>query len=406
MGGAGKWLRGIGIAGIVIILALGAGWVLVGPDWRALIAHPPSGRDVLFWSNAQRDAAFRMMDRLPMIIESRPIPAGDTPRPLPEGKPLDISAQLDLDAYMAAQNAAAVVILHNGEIRLERYGNAFTPEGRWTSFSVAKSLTSTLVGAAIVDGYIDSLEDPVTKYIPDLAGSPYDDVTIAQLLTMTSGVAWNEDYEDPQSDVARFDSAEPVPGQSSIVTYMRGLSRAHPPGEVWNYSTGETNLIGVLVSEATGKPVADYLSEKIWAPYGMEQDATWLLGSDGHEISGCCIQAATRDFARFGQFILDGAATDAGPVVPSDWLPAATVKQADIGEPGYGYGFQWWTWDDGAFMADGIFGQGIFIDPSRNLVIASNANWTSALGLRDGEWPARSDFYRKVQAAIDAEAAE
>jgi CubicO group peptidase (beta-lactamase class C family) len=406
MSSAGKWLRGIGIVGVVILLALGAIWVLIGPDWRALVAHPPSGRDVLFWSNPQRDAAFRLMDRLPMIIESRPIPAGDTPRPLPEGPPLDLSAQLDLESYLTTQNTAALVILQDGQIRLERYGNRFTPEGRWTSFSVAKSLTSTLVGAAVADGHIDSLEDPVTKYIPGLAGSPYDDVTVAQLLTMTSGVAWNEDYEDPNSDVARFDSAEPVPGESSIVTYMRGLTRAHPPGEVWNYSTGETNLIGVLVSAATGKTVADYLSEKIWAPYGMEQDATWLLGSDGHEISGCCIQAATRDYARFGQFILEGAVTGAGPVVPPDWLPAATTKQADIGEPGYGYGFQWWTWDDGSFMADGIFGQGIFIDPSRGLVIASNANWTTALGLRDGEWPARNDFYRKVQAAIDAETAQ
>lgn len=406
MGGAQKWLRGIGIVGVVIALILGAGWVLIGPDWRALLAHPPSGRDVLFWSNTQRDAAFRMMDRLPLIIESRPIPRGETVRPLPEGPPLDLSAEIDLDAYLAAQNAAALVILQDGKVRLERYGNRFTPEGRWTSFSVAKSLTSTLVGAAIADGYIDSLDDPVAKYIPDLAGSPYEDVTVAQLLTMTSGVAWNEDYEDPASDVARFDSAEPEPGKNGIVTYMRGLARAHPPGEVWNYSTGETNLIGILVSAATGKTVAEYLSEKIWAPYGMEQDATWLLGQDGHEISGCCIQASTRDFARFGQFILEGGVTADGPILPSDWLPSATLKQADIGEAGFGYGFQWWTRDDGAFMADGIFGQGIFIDPARNLVIASNANWTSALGLRGGEWPARDAFYTAVQRAIDAETAE
>ncbi|PKP79990.1 MAG: serine hydrolase [Alphaproteobacteria bacterium HGW-Alphaproteobacteria-18] len=405
MSGAGKWLQGIGIVGVVIILALGAGWVLIGPDWRALLANPPTSRDVLFWSGPQRDAAFRMIDRVPFISDARAIPKGETTRPLPEGPPLDLGP-LDLDAYLTAQNTAALVILHNGQVRLERYGNSFTPQGRWTSFSVAKSLTSTLVGAAIVDGYIESLDDPVTKYIPDLAGSPYDTVTLAQLLTMTSGVAWNEDYEDPKSDVALFNGVAAEPGKIGIVTYMRGLSRAHPPGEVWHYSTGETNLIGVLVSAATGKTVADYLSEKIWAPYGMEQDATWLLGEDGHEISGCCIQASTRDFARFGQFILDGAMTDTGAIVPADWLPAATTKQADIGEPGYGYGFQWWTWDDGAFMADGIFGQGIFIDPARNLVIASNANWTSALGLRGGEWPARTDFYRAVQAALDAEAAE
>ncbi|MBY9066990.1 beta-lactamase family protein [Hyphomonas sp. WL0036] len=403
MSGTHKWLKRLGVLGGALMVLLGAGWWLIGPDWRAILANPPAGRDVLFWSDAQRSAAFRMMDRLPFIIESRAIPRGEHVHALPDGAPLDLSSEIDLDAYLLSQNAAGLVILQDGKIRVERYGNGFTPEGRWTSFSVAKSLTSTLVGTAIADGYIDSLDDPVAQYIPDLVGSPYDDVTVAQLLTMTSGVGWNEDYEDPASDVALFDKQAAEPGKSGIVTYMRTLGRAHPPGEVWNYSTGETNLIGVLVSEATGKEVSAYLSEKIWAPYGMEQDATWLLGQDGHEISGCCIQATTRDYARFGQFILDGALIDGSPILPADWLPSATLKQADIGEAGYGYGFQWWTWDDGSYMADGIFGQGIFIDPARNLIIASNANWTSATGTKDGEWRARDAFYRAVQRAVDAE---
>jgi CubicO group peptidase (beta-lactamase class C family) len=404
MSNSTSWLRRIGIGLSALVVFLGIGWWLIGPDWRALLTNPPSGRDVLFWSVPQRDAAFRMIDQLPMIIESRPIKAGGTVHPLPEGTPLSLGADIDLDAYFKAQNAASLVIVQDGKIRLERYGNGFSKDGRWTSFSVAKSLTSTLVGAAMADGYIRSLDDKVTEYIPDLAGSPYDDVTVAQLLTMTSGVAWNEDYEDPQSDVAQFDKQEAEPGKSAIVSYMRKLGRAHPPGETWNYSTGETNLIGVLVSEATGKNVADYLAEKIWTPYGMEQEASWLLGQDGHEISGCCIQATTRDFARFGQFILDGGVTPDGPVLPPDWLAQATIKQADYGTQGQGYGFQWWTWDDGSFQADGIFGQGIFIDPARRLVIASNANWKTALGLADNEWPERASFYRAVQAAVDREA--
>ena len=399
-----KWLRRIGVALAALVVVGGAGWMLIGPDWRGLLTHPPAGRDVLFWSGPQRDAAFRMMDQLPAIIESRPIKAGGEVHPLPEGAPLELAGSVDLDAFMTSQNAASLVVLQDGKIRLERYGIGFTDEGRWTSFSVAKSLTSTLVGAAIRDGHIKSLGDKVTDYIPDLAGSPYDDVTVAQLLTMTSGVGWNEDYEDPASDVALFDKQEAESGKSSIVAYMRTLKRAHPPGEQWNYSTGETNLIGVLVSEATGRTLADYLTEKVWRPYGMEADASWLLGTDGREISGCCIQATTRDFARFGQFILDGAVTQEGGVVPADWLPAATAKQADIGQPGFGYGYQWWTFDDGSFQADGIFGQGIFIDPARRLVIASNANWKTALGAKDGEWEARADFYHAVQAAVDAEA--
>ena len=398
------WLSRIGLALSALVVLLGVGWWLIGPDWRALLANPPSGRDVLFWSVPQRDAAFRMIDRLPMIIESRPIKAGGAVHPLPDGAPLDLGGGVDLDAYFKTQNAASLVIVQDGKIRLERYGNGFKKDGRWTSFSVAKSLTSSLVGAAMADGYIKSLDDKVTDYIPDLAGSPYDDVTVAQLLTMTSGVAWNEDYENPQSDVAQFDKLKAEPGKNAIVTYMRKLGRAHPPGATWNYSTGETNLIGVLVSEAAGRNVADYLSEKIWKPYGMEQDASWLLGQDGHEISGCCIQATTRDFARFGLFILGGGVTPEGPVLPANWLPQATVKQADYGTIGEGYGFQWWTWDDGSFQADGIFGQGIFIDPERQLVIASNANWKTALGLADKEWPERASFYRAVQAAVDRDA--
>ncbi|MDP1555553.1 MAG: serine hydrolase, partial [Hyphomonas sp.] len=166
------------------------------------------------------------------------------------------------------------------------------------------------------------------------------------------------------------------------------------------------NLIGVLVSEATGKTLNAYLSEKIWAPFGMEQDATWLLGQDGHEIAGCCIQATTRDFARFGLFMLAGGVVGGESILPEGWIATATQKQADIDSAGEGYGYQWWTWDDGSYQADGIFGQGIFIDPNRNLVIASNASWTSALGLRGGEWEARREFYKSVQRAVDRETAE
>jgi CubicO group peptidase (beta-lactamase class C family) len=393
---------GLGLA--IVTLVLAAGWFLIGPDWRGLLANPPVGRDVLFWSQSQRDAGFRMIDRVPFIVESRPIEAGGAPYPLPVGAPLDLG--MDLDAYLASQRNVSLVIVHDGQIRVERYSLGFRPDGRWTSFSVAKSLTSTLVGAAIKDGYIKSLDEPVSTYIEELKGSAYDTVTIAQLLTMTSGIAWNEDYEDPESDVARFDSQEPAEGISTVAAYMAGLPRAHPAGEEWNYSTGETNLIGVLVSRATGKTLNSYLSEKIWSPFGMEAEATWLLGQDGHEIAGCCIQATTRDFARFGLFMLAGGIVNGESILPSGWIEAATVKQADINSPGEGYGYQWWTWDDGSYQADGIFGQGIFIDPNRNLVIASNASWTSALGLRGGEWEARRDFYKAVQQAVDRDKTE
>ncbi|MDG2271946.1 MAG: serine hydrolase [Halioglobus sp.] len=393
-----KWLTGLLV---VVITVLIFGYFSLDKNTRNLMANLPTDRDVLFWSTPQRDAAFRRLDWMPILAEANVIESGDTVFPLPQGQP--ISIHMDLEAYMREQRTAGLVIVQAGKIRLEKYGLDFDAKGLWTSFSVAKSFTSTLVGAAIRDGFIDSINDKVSDYIPDLKGSAYDDVSIRQLLTMTSGVRWNEDYEDKNSDVALFNEHNAEFGLDATVSYMRTLPRDAPAGEKWVYKTGETNLIGVLVSSATGKTLASYLSEKIWGPFGMGQNGSWLLGSTGHEISGCCIQAATRDFARFGQFMLLGGQIGGNAVLPSGWIAAATTKQADIGYPGKGYGYQWWTYDDGSFAAQGIFGQGIFVDPKRELVIASNSNWPRATDY-DTVGAQREAFYLSVQAAVDAEA--
>ena len=395
-----KWIIGILV---VLVAAGGIFWATADKDMRGVISNLPTNKDVLFWSIPQRDAAFRAMDRITFLVKSRIVPAGKEVYPLLKGAPLDVG--IDVDAYMKDQRTAGLVIIQDGKIRLEKYGLGFSGDGRWTSFSVAKSFTSTLVGAAIKDGYIKSIDDKVSDYIPDLKGSVYDDVTIKQLLTMTSGVKWNEDYGDPKSDVALFNAHKAEPGVDVTVSYMRKLKREVPPGTKWVYKTGETNLIGVLVSSATKKNLSNYLSEKIWRPFGMEQDASWLLGSTGHEISGCCLQASTRDFARFGLFILGGGMAEGKSVLPDGWIAAATTKQADIGQAEYGYGYQWWTVNDGSYTARGIFGQGIFIDPKRKLIIASNSNWPKASDRQGGnQGEKRLLFYKQVQMAIDNEA--
>jgi CubicO group peptidase (beta-lactamase class C family) len=379
-----------------------AGWLSLDKETRGLLATVPTNRDLLFWSQPQRDAAFRALDRLSVLAKSRVIPAGSTPSALPPGPPLKLS--IDVDAFMAGQRSAALLVLHDGKLRLERYGLDFDASGRWTSFSVAKSMTSTLVGAALRDGSIKSMDDKVSAYIAQMKGSAYDDVSIRQLLTMTSGVKWNEDYADPNSDVAKFNNHKPEEGVDALVSYMRKLPREAPAGTRWLYSTGETNLVGILLNQATKKPLATYLSEKIWVPAGMEQQATWILSKTGQEVSGCCIQAAARDYARFGQFILNGAVVNGQAIVPDGWLAEATTARTAIGQPDRGYGYQWWTYADGAYSARGIFGQGIFIDPKRKLVIATNANWAG--GARDAAAiPAREAFYKAVQQAVDDEAA-
>ena len=396
----------IALRALLVLLTAGtaatAGWFSLDKETRGLLATLPTNRDLLFWSQPQRDAAFRALDRLSVLAKSRVIAAGSTPSPLLPGPPLKLAT--DVDAYMTGQRSAALLVLHDGKLRLERYGLGFDANGRWTSFSVAKSMTSTLVGAALRDGSIKSMDDKVTDYIPQMKGSAYDDVSIRQLLTMTSGVKWNEDYADPNADVAKFNNHKPEEGVDALVSYMRKLPREAPAGTRWLYSTGETNLVGILLNQATKKPLATYLSEKIWVPTGMEQQATWILSKTGQEISGCCIQAAARDYARFGQFILNGAVVNGKTIVPDGWLAEATTARTGIGQAERGYGYQWWTYADGSFSARGIFGQAIFIDPKRKLVIVSNANWAG--GARDSvAMPAREAFYKTVQKAVDDEAA-
>lgn len=353
---------------------------------------------VLFWTPERREADFR---RMAEVTPSRTVARSGPVRALPPGAPLD----LDVDAFMASERTAGLLVLQNGRVRLERYGLDMTPDDPWVSFSVTKSLISILYGAALHQGAIEDLDDPVTAYAPELAGGGYDGVTVRQLLTMTSGVAWNEDYTDPQADVARMLVVEPAPGMDATISYMRGLPRAHAPGTRWHYSTGETNLAGVVLSRAVGKPLADYLSETVWARAGMEHDATWALDAQGAEIGGCCVSATLRDWGRVGLLALeDGVAGGPGGgerVTAEGWFAEGTRAHAEIGMPGRGYGYLWWTFDDGAFSASGIFGQTLYVDRSRDLVVVLLSAWPTATG--SARSAARMALLGRITAAVDAE---
>lgn len=365
------------------------------------LANKPAA--VLFWTQAQKEAGFQNMEA---TFPVHRVEHGDKVLPLPAGAALAVSVTesgktTPLADFMAAQKTSGLLVIQDGKVRLETYGLGFSADKRWTSFSVAKSFTSTLVGAAIRDGYIKSLDEPVVTYIPGLKGSAYEGVSVRQLLTMTSGVKWNEDYTDPKSDVAGLFSAPSDPGVDSTVSYMRKLPREAAPGAKWVYKTGETNLIGVLVTSATHKSLADYLTEKIWRPFGMEGDAVWMIDERGQEAGGCCISVTLRDYGRMGLFVMGGGVAAGKSVVPDGWFKAAIHKQADIGEPGHGYGYQWWTNDDGTYDARGIFGQIIHIDPARKLVVVVTSAWPEAdLPQR---WVARSALLNSIAAAVDAQ---
>ncbi len=388
--------------GAAIIGSLLAGCAAV-PDAPAAIAPAenvrmtmppasvtPADQNVLFWSDAERQDRFSSMERW---FPGHEVEAAPSPRPLPRGSALPAGLQGELRAFMRDTNAAGVMILQDGKVRFEEYAGGFGPEERWTSFSVAKSFTSTLLGAAIRDGFIASLDDSVARYIPEMRGTPYEDVTVRQLATMTSGIRWNEDYADPASDVARMGTYPAAPGEDQIVNQLRRLPREAPAGEKWVYKTGETNLLGVLVERATGTSLADFAKENIVDPAGFAGDMFWMVEQGGRNIGGCCLSLRLADYARFGQFALEGG----GDQVPEGWFAAATAPQVRFSGDGAGYGYQWWTYAGGAWGAQGIFGQAITVLPEQDIVFAVVGNWPSATDNAARE--AQRDLARRIAAA-------
>jgi CubicO group peptidase (beta-lactamase class C family) len=325
---------------------------------------------------------FRHIERL---FPTRTIAHGTTVSPLlPADRPLthlefvSRGRHWDLDDYLAVNRVSGLLVLKNGRVALEVYQNGNTPATHWMSMSVAKSITSTLIGAAIQQGYIGGVDDAVTRYVPRLAGSAYEGVSIRDLLTMTSGVRWNEAYTDAASDRRRLLEVQIAQKPGAALDLMAALPRAAPPGTLNNYNTGETLVAGQVLHQAVKRSLSEYLSERIWKPAGMESDATWWLASpDGIEIAGSGFSATLRDYARFGQFVLGGGRLHGQNVLPPGWVQeAGSPKQLKSGKR-LDYGFYWWvatptpaTPDpEGAFYADGIFGQYIYINPKAQVVV-------------------------------------
>ncbi len=358
------------------------------------------GRDtnaILFLQGEQQLAAFRNSS---VLAPMRRIEASKSPLELPmaERQLLKVNIplkgrQLSLEDYLAEQRVAGLIAIKDGEVMLERYQLGNSAESKWISFSVAKSVVSLLIGAAIKDGYIESLDQKVTEYLPQLKGSGYEQSTIRNLLQMASGVEWNEDYADPESDVADANYET-----LALYEHLRQKKAVAPAGELFNYNTAETNLAGTLLRSAIGNNLSTYLQQKIWQPFGMESDAYWQLTEEaGGEFGGCCINATLRDYARIGLFALnEGKLRNGNSVLPDNWLADSIAPSAAFA----GYGYFWWLEPDGSYQASGIFGQGIYINPATSTVIAIHSAWPEA----DSE--KRWELLTRVFKAIDSEMKE
>lgn len=352
----------------------------------------------LFEFNAGNQAAtYRNVDK---FAPTRLIKRGSTVMPLLKST-FDLSRLKyefegktdDIDEYMRRNRCSGILILKDGAVALERYAMGNNSSSKWTSFSVAKSMTSTLVGAALRDGSIRDLDDPVVRYLPELRATPYEQNTLRELLRMCSGVRWNEGYGlGEESDIGLLMQAVRSNTRGAVMSFMRSRGRAALPNSVFNYSTGETYILGAVVAAATGMNLSQYLSQKIWAPLGMEEDGFWLLDSDsGLEMGGNNFSACLRDYARFGQFILNQGVIGGHRVLPDNWLQIAGRPDLPVTEcgalyPDYplGYGYQWWSFPtgesaipvhDGAFTAAGIYGQFIYVNPAQNVVAVVWSAW-------------------------------
>lgn len=349
----------------------------------------------LFWSPEEQVAGYRNMDK---ISPTRRVVAGNDPYPLATMK-IDLGAvevvtgdgTMTVDEYIKEQNVAGLLVVKNDTIVYERYELGNTVDSRWLSYSVAKSVTSLLIGAALKDGYILSVDEPVSQYLPRLKDSPYDQVSIRNLLQMSSGVQWNEDYADRESDINRV--TWPT---LDLYDYLRNQPREAPPGEVFNYNTAETNLAGTLLRSAIGNNLSTYLSEKVWRSFGMESDAYWVLSEPGGgEFGGSSLNATLRDYARIGLFALrEGKLRDGTRVLPDDWMQESTSPSKGYKK----YGYLWWLQDDSAYSASGIFGQGIYVSPQDNLVIALHS--ARAQASVDRDWELQNALYRALRNAL------
>jgi|TARA_B110000438_G_scaffold300816_1_gene354100 CubicO group peptidase (beta-lactamase class C family) len=330
-------------------------------------------KTILFWSTEEKINGFKNINE---IFPTSLIKKSDSPYPLTY-ELIDIDnltyiykgKKYTIEDYIQAFKVAGLIIIRDGKILHESYNFGNNEESKWISFSVTKSVTSMLLGAAIKDGFINSVKDPVVSYLPQLRGSHYDDVSIEQILHMSSGVSWNEDYTDPNSDVSVASGFNSL----KLYDYLRGLGTSSKPGNKFNYNTAETNLIGGLVRSATGNNLSKYLEQKIWKPFGMEFDAYWVLDYDYNiELGGCCINATLRDYARIGIFALNNGTLENNlNILPKNWMKESTTSSPNLEY----YGYQWWL--DGpnynSYYADGIFGQFIWIDPDSKTIVAMHS---------------------------------
>ena len=281
-----------------------------------------------------------------------------------------------VDEYLPRTDTSALLILKDGKISYENYWLTGGKNVQWISMSVAKSFISALIGIAIDQGHIKSLEDEVTDYVSQLKNSAYDNVRIKDILQMSSGASWNEDYSDPNSDINRSSKIFAIGG--SLDEFSASLKKELKPGSYNRYKSTDTQVLGMLLREATRTSVTKYMEEMLWHPMGAQDSGYWILDSKNMEMAYAGFNATARDYAKLGELYRLGGKINGKQIIPSDWVKASVKPDAPHLMPGdnplsdfpLGYGYQWWVPDlSGDFSAIGVYNQFIYVSPKSNMVI-------------------------------------
>ncbi len=283
--------------------------------------------------------------------------------------------------FLAETWTTGLVVIRDGRIAFEEYYRGNTEQSKTISWSLAKSFVSALVGIAVAEGRIASIEQPVTDYAPSLRGSGYDGVSIRDVLQMSSGIGFDEDYGDFFSDINRMGRA--IAFDTSLDDFVASLERERRPGTYNHYVSMDTQVLGMVLRQATGETLAENLESRVWRRIGTESDAYWLVDRDGMELAFGGLNAVLRDYARFGLLYLNEGRWAGQQIVPATWVRASVTPDAPHLQPGcnpasnsmLGYGYQWWIppEPDGDYLAIGIYNQFIYVSPAHGVVIAKSS---------------------------------
>jgi CubicO group peptidase (beta-lactamase class C family) len=298
-------------------------------------------------------------------------------------------ALYDLGEFLERTDTTGLIVVYDGTVLYEGYFMGAGDDSRFTSWSVAKSFVSTLVGMALDEGKIAGIDDPVTTYLPELAGTGYSGVSIRHIMQMSSGIDFVEEYDVPDADVTRLWNTA-VTQEERVNDVASSFGSAREAGTRFYYASNDTQILGMLLRRVYGRTLAELLSEELWVPLGMESDAAWITdreGDDGVEMAFCCLNATLRDYARFGLLMAREGVWQGQQLLPAGWAEEATrptSPQVDFGQlaDGYplGYGYQWWSLpgDNHPFTGQGVYGQLLMVDPVLDLVVVKTSAWPVA----------------------------